>query len=206
MYKNPECFFCQELEDRTKNLIKANRIVLETKNFVAFPTQGCFQIGYLLVMPKQHFLCFGELDSESLTELDGILQKITMYVREKSGDECIVFEHGTRNLEKLTSTSIMHAHIHVIPSKKGLVPFLPDYCELRKVKGFSDLAKETDNYLFLRDVDGVNYIVKNDNYPSQFFRKIACESMGISKFWDWRENPFKENMLITLDYYAGLDQ
>lgn len=206
MYKNPECFFCQELEDRTKNLIKANRIVLETKNFVVFPTEGCFQIGYLLVVPKQHFLCFGELDFSLLTELDGILQKITIYVREKSGDECIIFEHGTRNLEKLTSTSIMHAHIHVIPSKQGLVPYLPDYCELRKVKGFSDLAQETDNYLFLRDVGGVNYIVKNDNYPSQFFRTITCKSMGIPKYWNWKEYPFRENMLITLDYYEGLGQ
>ena len=206
MYKNPECFFCQEFEERTKNLIEENRVVLETRNFVVFPTEGCFQIGYLLVMPKQHFLCFGELNSELLTELDGILQKITMYVREKSGDECIVFEHGTRDLEKLTSTSIMHAHIHVIPSKKRLASFLPEYCELRKVKGFFDLAKETDNYLFLRDVDRMNYIVKNDGYPSQFFRKITCESMGISKLWDWRKYPFKENMLITLDYYEGLGQ
>lgn len=204
MYKNPECFFCQELEDRTNNLIKANRVVLETKNFVAFPTEGCFQIGYLLVMPKQHFLCLGELDPRLLTELDEILKKIAMYVRKKSGNECIVFEHGTRDLEKLTSTSIMHAHIHVIPAKKELVPFLPDYCELRKVKGFSDLVKETDNYLFLRDASGINYIVKNDNYPSQFFRTITCKSIGISKYWDWKEYPFKENMLITLDYYDKL--
>lgn len=204
MCKNSECFFCQELEDRTSNLIKTNRIVWETKNFVVFPTEGCFQIGYLLVMPKQHFLCFGELDSEALTELEEILEKITVYVREKSGDECIIFEHGTRNIEKLTSTSIMHAHIHVIPSKKELVPFLPDYCELCKVKGFSDLAKETDNYLFLRDVSGVNYIVKNDNYPAQFFRAVICKSMGISRYWNWRQFPFKENMLITLDYYEGL--
>ena len=74
MCKNSECFFCQELEDRTSNLTKTNRIVWETKNFVVFPTEGCFQIGYLLVMPKQHFLCFGELDSEALTELEEILE------------------------------------------------------------------------------------------------------------------------------------
>lgn len=177
---------------------------METANFVVFPTEGCFKIGYLLIVPKQHFLCFGELDSELMTELEEILEKILAYVRQKSGDECIIFEHGTRNVEKLTSTSIMHAHIHVIPSKKGIVPFLPDYCELYKVKGISDLAKETENYLFLRDVNGVSYIVKYDNYPSQFLRTVICESMDISKYWDWRQFPFKENMLITLDYYEGL--
>lgn len=81
---------------------------------------------------------------------------------------------------------------------------MPDYCELYKVKGFSDLAKETDNYLFLKDVSGVSYIVKNNNYPSQFFRTIICKSMDISRYWNWKQFPFKENMLITLDYYEGL--
>ncbi len=204
MLKNLDCFFCQEMEERTKNLLKKERIVLETKNFVVFPTVGCFQIGYLLIMPKQHFLCFGELDCEMLTELDEILQKLTSYVWEKSGQKCIVFEHGTRDLKKLTATSIMHAHIHLVPSKKGILPFLPDYCQLCKIKGFSDLAKETENYLFLRDLDGINYIVKNNGYPSQFFRKIVCQSLEISDYWDWKEYPFKENMLITLDYYKGL--
>lgn len=85
MCKNLECFFCQELEDRTRNLTKASRIILETENFVVFPTEGCFKIGYLLVMPKQHFLCFGELDPELLTELEEILKKIMVYVRKKSG-------------------------------------------------------------------------------------------------------------------------
>ena len=83
MLKNLDCFFCQEMEERTKNLLKKERIVLETKNFVVFPTVGCFQIGYLLIMPKQHFLCFGELDCEMLTELDEILQKLKSYVWEK---------------------------------------------------------------------------------------------------------------------------
>ena len=206
MYKNPKCFFCKELEHRTANCIKTNRIVLETKNFVVFPTQGCFQIGYLLVMPKQHFLCFGELGPELLTELDEILQKITAHVQKESGDNCIIFEHGTRDLEKLFSTSIMHAHIHVIPAKEGLVPYLPVCCKLREITGFSDLAKEDDNYLFLRDLDGTNYIVENDNYPSQFFRKITCKSIGIPECWDWKKHPFKKNMLKTLDYYKGLEQ
>lgn len=204
MLKNHKCFFCQEIEDPTKNLLKSERYVLETKNFVVFPTEGCFQIGYLLVMPKQHYLCFGELNNELLTELEEILSKISSFVREKSGQNCIIFEHGTRKLEELTATSIMHAHIHVIPTNKELIPFLPDYCELYKIKGFSDLAKETKNYLFLRELNGTSYIVKNDGYPSQFFRRIACESLGIPQYWNWRDYPFRENMMITRDYYKDL--
>lgn len=204
MRKNRECFFCRELEDRTDNLLKKERIVLETKHFVVFPTVGCFQIGYLLVMPKQHYLCFGELEDEQLDELEEIILKITSYVQARLGEKCIIFEHGTRDLEKLTATSIMHAHIHVIPFSADIIASLPDYCELKKIQGFADLKNETDNYLYLRDVGGNHYIVKNADYPSQFFRRIACKAMGISKYWEWQTYPFKENMEITIDFYNEL--
>ena len=202
--KNPDCFFCKEIEDPTNNFLNKSRIVLQTKNFIAFPTLGCFQIGYLLIMPKQHFLCFGELEPEMIKELEEIIQKITDYVMKKTGKKCIIFEHGTRDLEKLTSTSIMHAHIHIIPFDEDILKYLPDYCELRKIKGFGDLKDQTENYLYLRDTTGNNYIVKNDNYPSQFFRQIACAAMGIPKYWDWRKYEFKENVEITVDYYMGM--
>lgn len=66
-----------------------------------------------------------------------------------------------------------------------------------------ELEDRTDNLL---GTNGMNYIVKNDNYPSQFFRAVACRAMGIPKYWNWRDYPFRENMLITLDYYEGLGQ
>lgn len=201
LYRNCECFFCQELEDRTKNPLKKERIVWETKHFVAFPTLGCFQIGYLLIMPKQHYLCFGELDSEQLDELEEIIQKIASYVQTRLGAKCIIFEHGTRDLSQLTSTSIMHAHIHIIPFTADIISLLPNYCELKKVQGFVDLKNEADNYLYLRDTGGNNYIVKNAGYPSQFFRQVACKALGIQKYWIWQDYPFKENMEITMDFY-----
>lgn len=117
---------------------------------------------------------------------------------------CIIFEHGTRDLKKLTSTSIMHAHIHIIPFKKDLISYLPEYCILKKIKGFEDLKLEIDNYLYLRDINNNNYIVVNDGYPSQFFRRIACEANGIPQFWDWRIYPFVENIEITINFYKDL--
>lgn len=204
MYKNRDCFFCQELEDRTKNPLEKERIVLETKHFVAFPTLGCFQVGYLLIMPKQHYLCVGELEDEQLNELEEIIRKITAYVQSRLGMKCIIFEHGTRDLGQLTSTSVMHAHIHVVPFTADIISFLPNYCELKKIQGFTDLKTETDNYLYLRDVSGNNYIVKNAGYPSQFFRQVACKALGIPKYWKWQNYPFRENMEITIDIFDEL--
>lgn len=204
MYKNPDCFFCHEIEDPNNNILGRSRVVFETKNFVVFPTVGCFRIGYLLIMPKQHYLSFGELEPELIDELNSVVQRIKDFVYEKLNLKCIVFEHGTRDLSKLTSTSIMHAHIHIIPFDADIINALPDYCELKKIKGFEDLKKETDNYLFLSDTSNNSYIVKNDGYPSQFFRQIACKAMGIPKYWDWRRYKFVENMEITCDFYDRL--
>lgn len=204
MQKNSECYFCREIEDPNENLLKRNRIVLDTKNFVVLPTVGCFQIGYLLVLPKQHYLCFGELEPEMIQELNDIVNKLSDFIRKKFNQGCIIFEHGTKDLSKLTATSIMHAHIHVIPFNVDILSALPDYCELKKIKGFQDLKDESDNYLYLCDTNLNQYIVKNDGYPSQFFRQIACKAMGIPKYWDWRTYQFRENMEITLDFYADL--
>lgn len=204
MHKDDKCYFCKEIEDPVQNVLKKSRIVLETKNFVVFPTEGCFQIGYLLILPKQHYLCFGELDLDMINELKDTINRITDYVRKKRGLECIIFEHGTRSLDELITASVMHAHIHIIPFSKNLLSFLPDYCKLKKIQGFTDLKNETENYLYLRDMDGNNYIVENDGYPSQFFRQIACKAMGIPKYWDWRQYKFIENMDITIDFYNEL--
>lgn len=199
--KNKDCYFCQEIEDPARNIMNRSRVVLESENYIVIPTVGCFQIGYLLVIPKQHYLCFGELSPAMLGELNGILQKITDFVSEKYNQKCIIFEHGTRDIEELTSTSIMHAHIHVIPFEKDIISSLPNYCVLKKIAGFSDLVNEKENYLFLQEMNGNNYIVQNASYPSQFFRQIACKAMGIPNYWDWRTYPFLENMGITVDYY-----
>lgn len=204
MTKNPECFFCKEIEDPTQNRLAKKRIVYETKNFVVLPTEGCFKLGYLLIIPKNHYLCFGEFDETLIVELENIIKKLKEYIRKIFNTGCIIFEHGTRDLSKLTSTSIMHAHIHVIPFEKDLISFLPDYCEIRKIKGFRDLADEKDNYLFLQDINNISYIVKNDDYPSQFFRQITCKALGITKYWDWRTYKFTENMEITIDLFENL--
>lgn len=204
MYKHPDCFFCKEIDDPLQNVLGKNRIVYETENFVLFPTLGCFIVGYLLVMPKQHFLCFGELSPVLLDELDNIIFRLSEYVQRKENKKCIVFEHGTRDLNKLTPTSIMHAHIHVIPFEKNIISYLPRESKVKKIEGFTDLEKETDNYLFLKNIDENNYIVENHNYPSQFFRRIVCDAVGMSGYWDWREHAFLENMKKTIDYYGEL--
>ena len=204
MERHLDCFFCKEIEDPTQNILRKSRIIYETANFLVFPTVGCFQIGYLLVMPKVHYLCFGELSSDLIDELNEIINRLSDFIQRKEDKKCIIFEHGTRDLSKLTSTSIMHAHIHIMPFDKKVIDYLPAGCQLKEIGGFEDLKDESDNYLFLKDITGNNYIVTNNNYPSQFFRQIICIIKGIQDCWDWKQYEFMDNMNETIKYYDGL--
>lgn len=204
MEKKIDCCFCIEIEDRSKNVLNKNRVVLETKNFIVIPTVGCFQIGYLLVVPKKHILNFGATNDILFRELDEVIEKITSYVKKYMGKECIIFEHGTHGLSKETAASVVHAHIHIIPFEHNMIGFLPEHCKLKQIKGIKDLSEEKESYLYLRDKDGKNYIVKNDEYPSQFFRQIACRALDKPQCWNWKEYELKDNMEKTLDFYKNL--
>lgn len=199
-----DCVFCEEINNPVQNILNKNRIVYETVNFVLLPTVGCFEVGYLLVIPKQHFLCFGELSSDLIDELDKIIFRISEYIKKKDKRKCIIFEHGTRDIDGHTSSSIIHAHIHIIPFEKEIKRYLPIKCKLKKIAGFTDLRKETNNYLFLKDISGNHYVVENEDYPSQFFRQIVCNALGIGECWDWREHSFFNNMKKTIVYYKDL--
>ncbi len=98
----------------------------------------------------------------------------------------------------------MHAHIHIMPFEKLIADYLPDECKLREIVGFEDLKTEINNYLFLKDINGYYYIVENNNYPPQFFRRIACKALGMEEYWDWREHPFLKNMEKTIDFYNDI--
>jgi diadenosine tetraphosphate (Ap4A) HIT family hydrolase len=200
----PNCSFCKEIEDHEKNILSHSRIVLETDSFVCFPTVGCYQVGYLLIMPKSHYLCFGELNESQLNELNAIIQRIEVIIKERSQTSALLFEHGTRDVTKGTATSIMHAHIHIMPFFGLFRELLPKNAILKPIISIGQLRNETDNYLYFGDTDRGNYILEMENKPSQYFRQISCASMGMTDKWDWHENPFTENMEKTIDYYHSL--
>jgi diadenosine tetraphosphate (Ap4A) HIT family hydrolase len=200
--EHSNCDFCKEIKDRSYNILKTNRIIAETQSFISFPAEGSFTSGYLLVVPKIHHLCFGELNIEQFIELNSLISSLISTLKSKGFDNYIIFEHGSRNLNKLNTKSIEHAHIHIIPSNKSILTHLPNGTHLKKITSIIDVCNENDNYLYIRDINESHFIAKNSNAKSQFFRKIYCEVHGMPSKWKWQKYPFKRNMKKTLKMFA----
>ena len=77
------CPFCNEFNGKKhlsyfENTIGTRyginkRCVLETKNFVSIPSIGSFVEGYLLIVPRKHFLSFLSMPFYYTEELNSII-------------------------------------------------------------------------------------------------------------------------------------
>tara|TARA_Y100000310_G_scaffold334233_1_gene413505 strand:+ start:40228 stop:40902 length:675 start_codon:yes stop_codon:yes gene_type:complete len=97
------CAFCDTSRVR-KN------IVHETKHFVVKVGIGLITAGQVMIIPKQHFVCFGdlpnELEAEFLSLKELLVAKITQLFAKP-----FLIEYGN------WGQSVPHAHMHIIPMK-----------------------------------------------------------------------------------------
>lgn len=199
------CPFCKELLNRTDNVIKSDRIIAETKSFIVLPTIGGFVDNYLLIVPRKHINCFGELNNDEWQELDYIIdwqKKINRHYFESSTS---MFEHGALLPSNESGKSIIHAHLHIFPNNITLFNVLSDYdFGVQRISNITDLTRICriyENYLYYSDVDGKEYVIIHDEgLLSQFLRKILADSLGISK-WNWRKFPYVEKIETCVHFY-----
>jgi len=75
-----ECTFCNEFVGNLEKTLfyqvignkVRSRILKETNNFVVIPTVGQIIEGYLLIMPKKHYLSVGHLPDSFYPELESL--------------------------------------------------------------------------------------------------------------------------------------
>ena len=105
-----DCIFCKI----AKGEIPVD-FVEETNNFVAFLDNNPISEGHTVIIPKEHFVNFLDLPSSLGSELSDIIKKIANE-RLKQGVEGfnLLMRNGSS-----AGQEIFHAHIHVIPRKKG---------------------------------------------------------------------------------------
>jgi diadenosine tetraphosphate (Ap4A) HIT family hydrolase len=88
--------------------------VFESRNFAAIPSLGSLVEGWLLLVPKKHFISMGALPEELVAEMEGMKAKITAHVGNEYGEAC-VFEHGPAFASRKVGCSVDHAHLHIVP-------------------------------------------------------------------------------------------
>lgn len=199
-----ECPFCEEIENPQKNIITKERIVLETKYFVVFPTTGGIVDNYQLIVPKRHINCFGQITKSELKELRKIINWQKNINKKCFNSNTIIFEHGALKPHNESGKSIVHAHLHIFPSCISLINEIEKYkfnhIFIKDIVQLKSICQKFESYLYYCDVDNKNYVITHQGIPSQFMRKVLADSLGI-KEWNWRNYPMSEMIEKNIEFY-----
>ncbi|MBU1136025.1 MAG: HIT family protein [Nanoarchaeota archaeon] len=110
MIKQDECIFCKI----AKKEIPVE-VIFETENFICFPDADPVVKGHSLIITKKHFMNIMELPSDLGKELINVIKKLG----EIKLKECFSGFNLIMNNFPEAGQIVMHAHIHLLPRKKG---------------------------------------------------------------------------------------
>lgn len=179
------CPFC-EWNQTHKNSIK-ERILYETENFYVTPTLGQITPGYLLIIPKGHYSCLGDLPPSMQQELTALKEKVGEELTRKY-QKPIFFEHG------ICGQTVRHAHLHCVPANVDLSGNIAQDYKMSKIDRLEDLKdifNKEGSYLFLEDRSGQKFVfhTKDKEVKPQYLRIVLAQKLGVPERADWKVYP-----------------
>ena len=182
------CLFCERS--------KINEdILFESDNFFAKVGVGILTPGHIMLIPKHHLLCFGELPDRLNKEF--IKFKKDIFNKVKSNfSEPIIYEHG------IYSQSVNHAHIHFVPYKNKYYNLgsLKEkiFVELKSeqiddIFEITDIFKNEGSYFYLEE-KGRKWVFHTEGMiDGKFtFRKEFARLTGLNGLSSWQNMPEEE--------------
>ncbi len=171
-----------------------NQPILESEHFVALPSLGSLVPGWLLVVPREHYLCVGALPQSIFGEFQKVKDETVRLITSQFGETC-VFEHGPSSAGSKVGCSVDHAHLHVVPFSGNLArlvaPLMPN--------GAAWLAGDAQScvrafnlgqdYLYFEQPVGSGFISVHPSFGSQIFRKAIARQLGKPHEFDWHRYP-----------------
>jgi len=182
------CVFCNMANFK-------ERIVAESDDYFIVATLG--QItngGHLLLIPKYHVSCIGEMTIEQAYAMSKAVKDVYLLLslangliyKEKKPDRIITFEHGR------AGQSIGHAHIHFLPAQIDLTSRIRDDfpdAEIEEMQNHLELIeKQKENrrrYLFWTTPSGKAMVCWEPGAPPQYMRTISSDALGRPERGDW---------------------
>lgn len=180
-----ECLFCQ------LDKIKSD-ILWESENFFVKVGVGILAPGHIMIIPKIHISCFGQLPKQLHKEF--ILIKKDVFDKIKSNFfEPIIYEHG------IYSQSIKHAHLHFLPSrneyyhmnniKENLFKSLKS-TQIRSIFQIKNVFKKEGSYFYLEQNNRKWVFHTKGQEDRKFtFRKEFARISGLHCLTDWQTMP-----------------
>ena len=189
-----------------------NEALFESENFKVIPSLGSLVEGWLLIVPKNHYISFGHIEDTALyEEAQFVLEYVCQKVKSIYGD-FVVFEHGAIDCGSVVGCGVDYAHIHIVPvsvdlqteSQRYIADILwTDYPSLEHTKYF---VASGSSYLLLKTDENNFKIGVSENIPSQTFRKIIAEKIGLKDEFDWKKYFFENNILKTINQFKSFNK
>lgn len=181
-----------------------NEPLFESPNFVVLPSVGALVEGWLLLVPKKHFICMGALPDSVATEVQEMKHIMCSALQQIYGQVCL-FEHGPSRANLSVGCGVDHAHLHVVPVEFDLasvvIPFFPKDV-LWSEAGLEDCRAafaRREDYLYLEQPIGAGHIATHQGFGSQLFRRAIAARIGALNQFNWREYPQLPNVSATID-------
>ena len=204
------CLFCYKFEsasaaDEPDDIYDS--VLLEARDFVLVPDRGSILPGYLLLIPRDHFLAMSCVPERMLKPLDELTGLVRRFHAESGLGETTMFEHGSCAEHNRAGGCIAHAHWHIVPAK---FPFPFPLNAYRSYRDFYELWKDgavKRPYQLMINETGRCHVHLGDSFsngrqvPSQFFRRHLAQAVGVPEQWDFHLNCHQENVAQTIKFF-----
>ncbi len=196
------CKLCSELESPS-SAKTWNKPLFESSNFVAVPSIGALVEGWILLVPRRHFISFGAIPYSMLAELEEFKSFLCSILTQCYGTVG-AFEHGPSSASRDVGCGVDHAHLHLVPLQFDLTaavfPFLPNGVLWGSAgqQERQDAHDRGEDYLYLEQPIGSGRIVTHDKFGSQLFRRAIATRIGIRDQYNWREYEQLPTVMATI--------
>lgn len=172
-----------------------NQPLHETSNFSVVPSLGSLIEGWVLIVPKRHVICMGELPDQLWDEMTDLKTTIAAALIERYGEVC-AFEHGPHGPNREVGCGVDHAHLHLVPIStkidlaKAAESFLPagTAWSAATMNDCRAAFSQRKDYLYVEQ-QAAGRIATGTALGGQIFRKAIAAQLGIPGEFNWREYP-----------------
>ena len=177
----------------------SNTIIEETKNFLIVPSKGSLCDGYLLILPKQHFISMNEMTNSQKDELLDLIKKYRIKFYNIYNKYPILFEHGSSKIQGSSASSVTHAHLHIVNhnfiDEKQIINDL----NMKKVSLDIFFKYQNQSYISYISPKEELYISYDFKPTSQQMRIYIANDLGLTNKYNWRTSNFKNNIKKTIE-------
>lgn len=169
--KNKKCPFCH-IETQGKRLLH------QTQNYHVLCDQDPLAEGHLLIIPKKHLTCFGEIPKQEGKELERLLRNIKDFLTASYKKPVLLFENGG------VSQTVVHAHLHIFPSHISIKnDLLKDFAgrasvEVINMQAIREFFKRAGFYLYYGE-QNKGWIFEGSGIVPGFLRAKCAQKLKV---------------------------